>query len=37
MIFLINMFVICILKGLLENTEKDRIKRLIRVKPPTEL
>ncbi|CAB4272794.1 unnamed protein product [Prunus armeniaca] len=23
-------------KGLLENTEKDRIKRLIRLKPPTE-
>ncbi|XP_043702480.1 TSET complex member tstD isoform X2 [Telopea speciosissima] len=26
-----------VLKGLLENTEKDRIKRLIRLKPPTEI
>lgn len=25
-----------ILKGILENTDKDRIKRLIRLKPPTE-
>jgi hypothetical protein len=29
-------FALYILKGYLENTEKDRIKRLIRLKPPTE-
>lgn len=29
-------FSVYLLKGYLENTEKDRIKRLIRLKPPTE-
>lgn len=29
-------FLVFLLKGYLENTEKDRIKRLIRLKPPTE-
>lgn len=32
----INNFLCYVLKGYLENTEKDRIKRLIRLKPPTE-
>ncbi|WVZ23950.1 hypothetical protein V8G54_002494 [Vigna mungo] len=32
----IDNFLCYVLKGYLENTEKDRIKRLIRLKPPTE-
>lgn len=28
--------IILFMKGLLENTDKDRIKRLVRLKPPTE-
>ena len=33
---LLDIFCVYLLKGYLENTEKDRIKRLIRLKPPTE-
>jgi hypothetical protein len=32
----LTFFAVYLLKGYLENTEKDRIKRLIRLKPPTE-
>ena len=32
----LTLFPFCTLKGYLENTEKDRIRRLIRLKPPSE-
>lgn len=32
----LRVFCVYLMKGYLENTEKDRIKRLIRLKPPTE-
>ena len=32
----LTLFPFCTLKGYLENTEKDRIRRLIRLKPPAE-